>query len=92
MREYFRPGFTQERQTRELAKLEAILQALNNCNRALGTIEGGEEAFLAREDLLSAYQRVTGLHQEKARSLNQSPLPPMSEVVDIEGEDAWEGD
>jgi hypothetical protein len=92
MREYLRPGFTQERQTRELAKLEAILQALNNCNRALGTIEGGEEAFLAREDLLSAYQRVTRLHQEKARNLNQNALPPVVGVVDIECEDAWEGD
>jgi hypothetical protein len=75
MREYIQPGFAQAKKQREVDKLTAILQALKNCHRSMSTIGGGEEAFLAREDLLSAFQRINMLHQEKIQQLKLPTEP-----------------
>jgi hypothetical protein len=89
MREYIRPGFGQEQKQREVAKLDAILQALRNCHRSLSTIGGEEDAFLARQDIESAFQRVNTLRKYKAQQLENQPLLPPIVNVDFETKE-WE--
>jgi hypothetical protein len=76
---YLRPGFVQEHREREIAKLDAILQALNNCYRALGTIRGGEAVHLAAQDIASAYEQVAALRKEKSRASAEAP----ADVLDV---------
>lgn len=80
MQEYLRPGFVREHREREIAKLDAILQALNNCYRALGTIRGGEAVYLATQDIASAYEQVAALRKEKGQT---SAEPPPADVLDV---------
>ncbi len=86
MREYIQPGFAQQQKQREVDKLDAILQALNNCHRSLSTI--GEAAFLARQDIASAYQQVATLRKEKARHLEATPAMTIASV-DVDAEE-WD--
>jgi len=58
MREYIRKGFKKEQLARETTKLTAILQALRNCHRSLGTINGGEEKTLAIHAIAYAFEQV----------------------------------
>ncbi len=88
MREYIQPGFAQQQKQREVDKLDAIRQALNNCHRSLSTIGGGEEAFLARQDIASAYQQVATLRKEKARHLEAAPAMTIT-TVDVDAEE-WD--
>jgi hypothetical protein len=57
MREYIQPGFAKSQKQREMEKLTAVLQALKNCHGALGTIQGGEELFQAKEDLADLFRK-----------------------------------
>lgn len=84
MREYIQPGFIQARKQREVDKLTAILQALRNCHRSMSTIGGGEEAFLAREEIASAFQRIDAMRQEK---IHQLDLPVDPNAINIEMEE-----
>lgn len=82
MREYIQPGFAKAQTQREVDKLTAVLQALKNCHRTMNTIRGGgEEAFLAQEDIGSAFQRIDTLRQERIRQLD---LPADPSAIDIE--------
>jgi hypothetical protein len=69
MRNHIQLGFPQAKKQREVDKLTAILQALKNCHRSMSTLGGAEEAFQAREDLVSAFQRINRLRQEKIQQL-----------------------
>lgn len=71
MREYIRVGFAQEQKERELARLDAILQALRNCHKSLGTINGGEEKTMAIQDIAAAHHNVTTMRN----GLTEKALP-----------------
>jgi hypothetical protein len=86
MREYIQPGFAQAQKQREVEKLTAVLQALKNCHGALGTIQGGEELFLAQEDLASLFLRIDAIRMEKMSRLD-SPAPSYPASIDIELEE-----
>jgi|GEM_PF-3366490 len=88
MREYIQPGFKQQQRQRDVDKLDAILQALKNCHRTLSTVGGNEDAFLARQDIESAFQHVTRLRKDAARHLEATPALTMT-TVDVEAED-WD--
>ena len=89
MREYLPAGFTQARKQQEVDKLAAMLQALRNCHRSLATIDGGEAAFLAGQDLESAYRQLAGLHQDKLRQLGTGPALAAPITVDTFEADDW---
>ena len=83
MREYIQPGFTHSQKQREVDKLTAILQALKNCHGSLGTIQGGEEIFQAKEDLASLFLRIDTIRLEKMKHL-ETKAHSGSGVIDIE--------
>jgi len=68
MREYIRKGFKKEQLARETKKLTAVLQALRNCHRSLGTINGGEEKTLAIHAIAYAFEQVNTLRQMKGKT------------------------
>ena len=89
MREYIRPNSSQEQKQREVAKLDALLQALRNCHRSLSSMGGEEDAFLARQDVESAFQRVNTLKKYKAQQLENQPF--LSPIVNVDFETKeWE--
>jgi hypothetical protein len=69
MREYIQPGFAHAQKQREVEKLTAVLQALKNCHGALGTIQGGEELFQAKEDIADLFLRLDAIRMEKINRL-----------------------
>lgn len=78
MREYRQRGFTNTLRKRESKKLTAILKALREAHRSLGTVNGGEEKTLALHAMAFAYQQVNTLRQFKgvaeARGLPDVPI------------------
>jgi hypothetical protein len=83
MREYIQPGFAQSQKQREVDKLTAILQALKNCHGSLGSIQGGEELFQAKEDLASLFLRIDTIRLEKMKRL-EAKAKYGSGTIDIE--------
>lgn len=83
MREYIQPGFAQSQKQREVEKLTAVLQALKNCHGALGTIQGGEELFQAKEDIADLFLRLEAIRMEKMNRL-KSNAQSGSGAIDIE--------
>lgn len=86
MREYIRKNFRKEQQNRENKKITAILQALRNCHRSLGTIQGGEEVTLARHAIAYAFKQVNTLRVMKGKAAARE-LPP-TRTVDVEVQEA----
>lgn len=84
MQEYIRPKFGQEQKQREIAKLDSILQSLRNCHRTLSSMGGEEDAFLARQDVESAFQRVNTLRKYKSQQLESQPI--LSPIVEVDFE------
>lgn len=82
MREYIQPGFAQSQKQREVEKLTAVLQALKNCHGALGTIQGGEELFQAKEDIADLFLRLDAIRMEKMNYLD-SPASSLGNAIDI---------
>ena len=91
MREYIQPGFAQSQKQREVDKLTAILQALKNCHASLGSIQGGEELFEAKEDLASLFLRIDTIRLEKMKHL-ESNAQSGSGTIDIELDAEFEQD
>lgn len=86
MREYIQPGFAHSQKQREVEKLTAVLQALKNCHGALGTVQGGEELFQAKEDIADLFLRLDAIRMEKMNRLD-APSPSSPTAIDIELED-----
>lgn len=84
LRGYIQPGFAQEQGQREVEKLDAILQALNNCHRTLGAINGGEDAFLAQESIQAAYNYTAKVRQFKSKALQPTS---QQAVIDVDSEE-----
>ena len=82
MREYIRKGFKKEQLARETKKLTAILQALRNCHRSLGTINGGEEKTLAIHAIAFAFEQVNQLRQMKGKTAARAL--PATETIEVE--------
>ena len=89
MRDYARPDFAHKQSHREVEKLNAILQALKNCHQAMGTINGGEDGFLALQSIQEAYHHVS-----KIRDFKSNALPPTANqsAIDVESEELDEID
>lgn len=89
MREYKQRGFTKAQIKRETKKLTAILKALRDAHRSLGTVNGGEEKTLALHAMVFAYQQVNTLRQFKgiaeARGLrNETVLnAELEDAIDV---------
>jgi hypothetical protein len=86
MQEYIQPGFAQKQKNREVDKLTAILQALKNCHGSLGTIQGGEELFQAKEDIADLFLRLDAIRRDKMNR-SDSQLSSAQDVIDIELEE-----
>ena len=82
MREYIRKGFQKEQLGRETKKLTAILQALRNCHKSLGTINGEEEKTLAIHAIAYAFEQVDLLRQLKGK--NAARGLPATETLDVQ--------
>ena len=89
MRDYARPDFAQKQNQREVDKLNAILQALKNCHKAMGTINGGEDAFLALQSIQEASHHVSKIRYFKSNALQ--PVSSQS-IIDVDSEDLDEID
>ena len=85
MRDYIQPGFAQKQKNREVDKLTAILQALKNCHASLGTIQGGEEIFEAKEDIADLFLRLDAIRREKMNHLDSQISS--AQDIDIEVEE-----
>jgi hypothetical protein len=86
MQEYIQPGFAQKQKSREVDKLTAILQALKNCHGSLGTIQGGEDLFQAKEDIADLFLRLDAIRRDKMNRLD-SQISSAQDVIDIELEE-----
>lgn len=85
---YLRPGYTQEREERDLKRLQGVLQALRNCHQIMGMIGKDEHSFQAQEHIGSAYQHVMAVYKWINEHSPQA-LPP-DRVVDVAVDDSFD--
>ena len=88
MREYKSKTFSKAQLQRENKKLTGILQALRNCHKALGTINGGEEKTLAIAAIVYAFEQVNILREFKGKAAARGL--PNETILNAEFESAIE--
>lgn len=82
---YIQPDFARKQAEKQIERLNAVMQMLQNCHRMLDLVHGGEDAVLAQESIDQAYQHTRDI---LAFRRNQMPRALEASVaIDTEFDD-----